>query len=199
MKRLPDLTAGRRLAGAVVALVLAAGAAHPLPAQDRALVLSVHGGRHNPLVDLTDSGDDMASGFSYGGSVALQLSPNVALRAMLTRHRTRYRGFAATVADSAASQYVAAGDVQIGWPGTSRLVPYIFLGAGAVTTDWDDPAQDSSSRFAGRFGVGLNRVSGLGAFFLEIGGLVYDVQSIGLKHVQFDVETRLGFALALGL
>jgi opacity protein-like surface antigen len=195
----PDLTAWRRLFGAAALLVLATGVAHPLPAQNQALVLSVHGGRHNPLVDLTDAGDDLAAGFSYGGGIALQLNPNVALRGMVTRHRTRYRGSAATLADSAASQFVAAGDVQIGWPGTSALVPYIYVGGGGVITDWDDPVQDSSSRFAGRFGVGLNRVSGLGAFFLEIGGLIYEFKSIGLKHVQFDVETRLGFALALGL
>lgn len=179
--------------------MLAAGGVRPLSAQGQALVLSVHGGRHNPLVDLTDSGDDMAAGFSYGGSVALQLNSHVALRGMVTRHRTRYRGLSVTVADSAASQFVAAGDIQIGWPGTSPLVPYVYFGGGAVITDWDDSAQDSSSRFAGRFGVGLNRVGSLGAFFLEIGGLVYEFKSIGLKRIQFDIETRVGFALALGL
>jgi hypothetical protein len=194
----PDRVAWRRLCG-VAALALAAGVPRPLSAQGQALVLSVHGGRHTPLVNLTDTGDDMVSGFSFGGGVALQLNRSVALRGMLTYHRTRYRGTPVALADSGAAQYVAAADVQVGWPGTSAFVPYIYVGGGAVATDWDDPAEDGSTRLAGRFGVGLNRVGGLGAWFLEVGGLIYEFNDIGLKRIQFELEARLGFALALGL
>ncbi|MBE0591928.1 MAG: hypothetical protein IH616_05960, partial [Gemmatimonadales bacterium] len=50
--------------------------------------MSIHGGRQFPLVSLTDAGDDLAAGFSFGGGLALQLNPNVALRALTTYHRT---------------------------------------------------------------------------------------------------------------
>jgi hypothetical protein len=180
-------------------LVLAAGVPRPLQGQDQALILSIHGGRHTPVVELSDAGDDLVSAFSFGGSVALQLNPNVALRGMATYHGTRYRGPTVSLTDTSAAQVVAMADLQIGWPGTSALVPYIYFGAGAVVTDFKDPAHDLSTRFGGRFGVGINRVSGLGAWFLEVGGLLYEFNTIGLKRIQFDVETRLGYALALGL
>ena len=188
----------RRLLG-VAGLILAAGAPRPLHGQDQALVLSIHGGRHTPVVELSDAGDDMVAAFSFGGSVALQLNPNVAIRGMATYHGTRYRGPTVSLADSSASQVVAMADLQIGWPGTSALVPYIYFGGGAVLTDFKDPAWDLSTRFGGRFGVGMNRVSSLGAWFLEVGGLLYGYKAIGLERIQFDVEARLGYALALGL
>jgi hypothetical protein len=32
-----------------------------------------------------------------------------------------------------------------------------------------------------------------------VGGLLYEFNDIGLKRIQFELEARLGFALALGL
>jgi hypothetical protein len=194
-----DRPAARHLARAGLVLLLAAGASRPLWAQDQALVVSIHGGRHSPLVNLTDGGDDLAAAFSYGGGVALQLNPNVAIRALTTYHSTRYRGTAVTPADSGMAQFVFGGDLLVGWPATSVFVPYIFFGGGAVLTDFDDPSQDTSTRFSGRFGVGLNRVSGFGAWFLEIDGLLYQFEGLGLRRTQFDVEAKLGLAIALGL
>ena len=199
MTRLAEPTPRRGIAGTFLLLALAAGAWHPLSAQDQALVVSIHGGRQFPLVSLTDAGDDLAAGFSFGGGLALQLNPNVALRAVTTYHRTRYRGKTVVPADSAASQYVMAGDVQIGWPATSVFVPYVFFGAGAVLTNFDDPSQDTSTRLSGRFGLGLNRVGGFGAWFAEIDGLLYKFEGFGLRRMQFDIEVRLGFAVALAL
>lgn len=161
--------------------------------------MSLHGGRHFPVVDLTDAGDDLAAAFSFGGGLALQLNPNVAIRAQTTYHRTRYRGATVAPPDSGMAQFAIGGDLQIGWPATSAWVPYIFFGAGAVTTDFDDAAQATSTRLAGRFGIGINRVSSLGAWFLEVDGLLYKFEGFGLGRTQFDIETKLGFALALGL
>jgi hypothetical protein len=182
-----------------VCLVLATGVLRPLRGQDQALVVAVHAGRHTPVIELSDAGDDLVAAFSFGGGLALQLNPNVALRGGVTYHRTRYRGSTVSLSDSSATQIVAMADLQIGWPGTSALVPYVYVGAGAVMTDVSDPAYDVSARFGGHAGLGVNRVGGLGAWFLEVGGLVYDFKAIGLQRMQFDVEARLGFALALGL
>lgn len=191
--------ARRALAAGLLLLGLAAGTARPLSAQEQALVVSIHGGRQSPLVNLNDVGDDLVSGFSFGGGLALQVNPNVAIRTLATYHRTRYRGTTTAPPDSGVAQYVLGADVQVGWPATSPFVPYIYFGGGAVVSAFDDPAQSTSTRPAGRFGVGLNRVGGLGAWSLEVGGLLYSFHGFELSRTQFDIEARLGFAFALGL
>lgn len=185
---------------AIAALtVLAAGAMRPLSAQSKALLISLHGGRHNPLVNLTDDGDDFSAAFSYGGSIGLQLSERVAVRGMVTRHRARYRGEAFSIADSMTTQYSYGIDLQVGWPATSALVPYFYLGGGGYRVEFDDAAVSTSNSFAGRLGLGMNRVGGLGAWFFEIGTVLYEFKSPNFKRIQFELETRLGFALAIGL
>jgi len=197
---LPSSRALRSRSAAIAALtVLAAGIPRPLSAQSQALLVSIHGGRHTPLVNLNDAGDDFSAAFSYGASIGLQLGPSVALRGMVTRHRARYRGETAQLSDSMATRYSYALDLQYGWPTTSALVPYIYFGGGAFSTDFDDETRSSSPSFAGRFGIGMNRVGALGAWFLEIGTLLYEFKSPNFKRVQFDIEARLGFALAIGL
>jgi len=200
LTRPSDLRRARRALGAGLLLLgLTAGAARPLSAQDQALVLSVHGGRHSPVVNLTDTGDDLTPGFSVGGGLALQINPNLAVRTIGTYHRTRYRGTTQAPPDSGAAQYVLGADLQVGWPGTSAFVPYVYFGGGAVVTSFDDSARGTSTRAAGRFGVGLNRVGGLGAWFIEVGGLLYKFDGFELTKMQFDIEARLGFAFAVGL
>jgi hypothetical protein len=187
-----------RLAALALCVLPAAGALCPLPAQSGALVVFGYGGRHTPLVDLSTAGDDFTAAFSYGGGLALQLSQRSAIRASVTRFRTRYRGTAATPADSSATRYAIAADLQIGWPTTSALVPYVFVGGGGIITDLDDPALPKATDAMGRFGVGMNRVSGLGAWFLEFAGILYKYDGLGFDRFQFDVEGRLGFAVAIG-
>jgi len=199
LTRRDSAPAARRHAAVALCILLAAGASRPLSAQDQALVVSLHGGRHFPVVNLTDAGDDLAGAFSFGGGLALQLNPNIAIRAQTTYHRTRYRGTTVAPADSGMAQYVVGGDLQIGWPSTSSWVPYVYFGGGVVATDFDDASQGTSTRLAGRFGVGINRVSRVGAWFFEVDGLLHKYVGFGLSRTQFDVETKLGFALALGL
>jgi len=187
----------------VVALALlvlpTAGLIAPLSAQSSALILFAHVGRHSPLVNLSDAGDDFAPAFSYGGGLALQVSDRAAIRLGVTRHRTRYRGETASLADSSSTRYVIAADVQIGWPTTSALVPYVFFGGGALTTQFDDPGVSPATNAMGRFGIGLNRVGGLGAWFLEFGTMLYQFNGLGFERLQFDLQARLGFALAVGI
>jgi hypothetical protein len=180
-------------------LLLGAGGLRPLPAQDQALVLFVNVGRHAPLANLSDAGDDLSPGFSYGGGLALQFGPSVALRGSLGYHRGRYRGDALAVADSGFARLVWAGDLQVGWPATSSLVPYVYLGGAVVTTDLDDDALTNVTGGGGRLGVGLNRVGGLGAWFFEFGTIIHKFSGNGFDRVQLDLEARVGFALALGL
>jgi hypothetical protein len=177
----------------------AAALVAPLSAQSNALILFAHGGRYSPLVSLSDAGDDFAPAFSYGGGLALQVSDRAAIRLGGARHRSRYRGETALLADSSVTRYVFTADVQIGWPTTSALVPYVFFGGGALTTQFDDADVSTETAAMGRFGVGLNRVSGLGAWFLEFGTMLYQFKGLGFEGFQFDLEARLGFALALGL
>lgn len=178
---------------------MGAGALRPLPAQDQALVLFVSGGRHAPLVDLAEVGDELSPGFAYGGGLALQFGPRVALRASVGRHRGNYRGDAIVVPDSGFVRLVWATDLQFGWPATSALVPYVYVGGAVITTDFDDDALATVTGAGGRVGVGLNRVGGLGAWFLELGTVLHKFSGHGFDRLQLDLEARVGFALALGL
>ena len=185
---------------AIAALtVLAAGALRPLSAQSKALLLSIHGGRHNGLVKLTDDGDDFSAAFSYGGGIGIQLGARSALRATVTRHRARYRGDTFSIADSMTTQYSYGVDLQVGWPATSSLVPYIYFGGGGYRVEFDDPSVATSNSLSGRFGIGMNRVGALGAWFLEIGTVLYEFKGTEFRRMQFDLETKLGFAVAIGL
>jgi hypothetical protein len=180
-----------------MAAAAASAAAAPVAAQTRAMVLFAHGGRVTPLVNLTAIGDDFAPSFAYGGGVAFQMGPGIALRASIVASPTRYRGTTIAPADSGIGRSVWGLDLQVGWPGTSALVPYVYLGAGAAVTSPSDPGASRTTRLAGRAGAGINRVSGIGTVFAELGSLLYRYRGLGFDRYQFDVLVTVGLAVAV--
>ena len=183
----------------VFVTMLTVGALVPLSAQSTALLVSLYGGRHSPLVNLTDNGDDFSAAFSYGASIGVQLGERTALRGAVTRHRARHRGDMFAIADSMTTHYSYGLDLQTGWPATSSLVPYVYIGGGGYRVEFDDPSVTTSSSLSGRFGIGMNRVGGLGAWFLEIGTVLYEFRTSEFSRMQFDLEAKVGFTLAIGM
>lgn len=179
-------------------ILVAAVAAPPRAAGAQAgLIVLGHVGRTWPTIDLSDAGDVVTSAFSYGGGVAVQIGGRAALRASLTREAPGYRGSTVAVADSSMVRTYLGGDLQIGWPGTSSFVPYVLVGVGVVRSDPADGSQATVSDLAGRLGIGVNRLVGFGAAFLEVTGTGYQFSGLGVDRFQIDLAARVGLAVAV--
>ncbi|HEX9691591.1 MAG TPA: hypothetical protein VGA22_05790 [Gemmatimonadales bacterium] len=183
--------------GAVGTLFLWVMSATPGLAQDGALVIHAHGSYFAPLSSLSDTTDDLAPSVAYGGGVGVQLGGRVAIRGDLTIVATRYRGPTATVNPDGIGRLYVFGDLQVGWPGTSNLVPYVLVGAGAVRNAPRDPTQPSTWSPAGRGGVGVNYLSGLGAVFVEVHAVASRFASLGFSKLQLDLAVHTGLAFAI--
>ncbi len=182
----------------IVASLLAIASPVPAAAQS-AIVLFVYGTYYTPFSDLSDEGDGIAPRFGLGGGVAFQLTQSFALRASGTVINTQYRGDALAVSDSAVSRLYAFGDMQIGWPGTTNLVPYMILGVGGVRSDFEDQSAETSTSFGVRAGGGVNYLSSMGAFFLETYLTGYKWTTAPFSSTQLDWAIEFGLAIAIKL
>lgn len=184
-----------RLRAAALA-VLAIVAPPPLHAQS-ALVLFGHVGRAWPTTALADSGDDLTSAFALGAGAGLQVNGHVAVRASLTRSEPEYRGATVALTQPRVVRTYVGGDLQIGWPADSPLVPYVLFGGGVVRSAPEDASQQGSSDIAGRIGVGINRLGSFGVFFIEAVGMAYKFSGLGFDRLQIDLTVQAGWAVAL--
>jgi len=170
----------------------------PAPAAAQsAIVPFVFGAHYTSLSTLSDEGDEIAPRFAWGGGVALQLTESFAVRASGTLVKTQYRGDALAVSDSTVSRIYAFGDMQVGWPGTKSLVPYLFVGIGGVRSDFEDQNVETNTYFAVRAGGGVNYLSGVGAFFLETLVTGYRWTAAPFSSTQFDWSIHFGYAVAI--
>jgi hypothetical protein len=179
----------------IVACTLAIASPAPAAAQS-AIVLFLYGSNYTPLSSLSAEGDEIGPRFGYGGGIAFQLTQSFALRASSTVINTQYRGDALAVTDSTVGRLYAFGDMQIGWPGTSNLVPYFLLGVGAVRTDFKDQNVETATYFGVRAGGGVNYLSSIGAFFLETHITGYRWTAAPFSSTQVDWAINLGLAFA---
>ncbi len=183
------------LAGAALISLLAAA---PARAQDElqrgpGVVLSVGGGGFSPLTELDDSGEvDFATGYSLSGSLAYQFNRHVALRANFTFARSEGRDTTVGISQIRGNQFnrfLYDADIQLGYPLSNGIKPYLFVGGGAMTVDPDTtPDQDSFTKGAGKFGVGLSYQiprSKVG-LYIEGAGWVYNWDRYGFDKTQFD-------------
>ncbi|MGD2135037.1 MAG: hypothetical protein PVF27_02710 [Gemmatimonadales bacterium] len=161
------------------------------------LIVFGHAGRAWPAVDLSDAGDRLTSAFTYGAGVALQIGGRIALRGSLTRSAPGYRGTTVALADSGMTRTYLGGDLQVGWPGTTSLVPYVVVGGGVMQSDPADGSQGTVTDVAGRLGLGANRLIGVGAVFLEVTATGYKFTGLGFDRLQIDVTLQAGLALAV--
>ena len=185
------------LSGLAAALMLAA--ATQLSAQSQTLTVFVHGGGYSPLSDL-DAGDtqDFATGFNLGAGVSVGLYKYVAVRGDFTFTRSELRTGGADTGNKF-NKFFYGADVMLRYPFSGGFTPYVFGGGGAVTLDDDADinARPSSTRGAGRFGIGFNYElpeSPLG-FFAQGTGWVYSYDTgdfAQFTETQFDAVYSAG-------
>jgi hypothetical protein len=206
---------------AVLVVALAGG---PLAAQEPAIVVSAMGGGYSQLVQL--DGTHFNRGFTLGACGGLELNKYFALHADLTWARTLAHG-PVMFSGAEVNRYFYGAHLEFRAPLERGLVPFAFVGAGAVTIDPGDvPAARglesglSRSTFyyepdaaeahlwdaaftkpAATFGVGLFYFEVPGArmeMFVEGKALVYHWDRAGYDVTQVDVTYALGLSYRFG-
>lgn len=188
----------------LAAALLIAAAGH-LSAQDRGVSIYGYGGGYSSLVDL-DAADtqDFKTGFNVGGGISVDLHRYVAIRGDFTFSRSELRNGGVDT-DNKFNKLFYGGDLVLRYPFAGGFTPYVFGGGGAVTLDDDadtNPAP-SSTRGAGRFGIGFSYQfwgSPIG-IFAQGTGWVYsydEVQFPQFTETQFDAVYSAGLSYRFG-
>ncbi len=192
------------LSGLALAALLLGGAAGPAPAQTKAFVPYVQGGRWLPLTDLnTENLDKFTAEWNWGAGLAWQLGEKLALRGSFLTTKTQIIGNTLDLEDPRVTRTYFVGDLLYGWPLANGWVPYGYLGAGVVTTTPQDSAlaagDGTSTDFTGRGGLGINRITSFGVLLFEFDFWLWrlnslDVEFYGLK-LEFAFRMGLGFVI----
>jgi len=184
------------LAGLTLSTLIA-----PLEAQSGALALFGYGGRDLPLSNLDEAGDPLRADWLAGGGLAVQLSTNFAFRGSFAIIENRWEGTGLEVSDSTFKRTFVSFDLQAGAPLASGFVPYFVAGAGWVKIDPRDTGLEHFTKFAGRFGTGVNYVidNSFLALILEFDTWIYHFGKLGYNRIQYDIAIVAGLAIAVPL
>lgn len=192
------------------AAVTCALAAWPAPAraqsdydEDRpALVVYAHGGAFSPLAHLDDDNNaEFKTGFVLGGGTAYRLNRFVALRGNFTFARAEARdaglGPLSPIAGDRFNRFLYDGDVQLRYPLSDGVTPYVFVGGGGITVQRDVVRNRSAfTKGAGKVGAGLSYQlpdSAVG-IYVEGAGWIYKWDRYGFDNVQFDTTLSGGIS-----
>ncbi len=160
-------------------------------------VFFANAGGNSALTDLNDAGTaSLETGWAAGGGVGLQVNQYVALRGTFDFARSDGQG-ASALSGLSLNRYFYGGDVQLRYPTSSGIAPYVVLGAGAVTIDSPDNVTfERFTKLAGKGGLGLEYVlprSNIG-FFGQASSYVYDFDRNGFDKTQVDVLWTAGLS-----
>jgi opacity protein-like surface antigen len=189
----------KSLLGALAVLVVLAS---PVAAQNQALSLFARSGGYNALTNLNDAGsaDLKKIGYTVGGGVGVQVHKFVTLRGDFTYARNPLRlNSVETGQDVNRFFYDAA--VQLQYPTSVGLEPYLFAGGGAVTIHQVGTSGQDKTKGTGTFGLGLNYTvpaSGLG-FFIEGKSWLYNPTNLsgalaGVDKWQYELAWAGGIS-----
>jgi opacity protein-like surface antigen len=155
-----------------------------------ALVFFANGGGNSSLTDLDDAGtSSLKTGWTAGGGAGVQLNRYLAVRG--TFDFAQADGASATpFAGQSLNRYFYGGDLQLRYPTTSGLAPYVLLGAGAVTIDNpDNAAFDRFTKFAGKGGLGVEYSLPRSDFglYAQANSYIYRFDRNGFDKTQVDL------------
>jgi opacity protein-like surface antigen len=186
-------------------VAVAAALSSPVSAQDRAVNLFVRSGGYDAITDLNDAGtaDFKKVGFNVGGGVSVDLNRYVAVRGDFNFARNELRTNGVDTGDKL-NRYFYDAAVQLQYPTTSGLTPYVFAGAGGVTLDPASTTGDNETKATGTVGLGVNYAlagTGLGVF-VEGRGWAFGTKDLtgmlaDYDKTQFELAWSGGFSYAL--
>jgi hypothetical protein len=179
--------------------------ASPALAQDRAVVFQLLGGGYSHTTNLNRTGSDahFKTGYNLGAALGVHLTRNVAVHGDFTFASAKGLG-AVSFAGDRIDRFFFGGHVELRYPFSNGLAPFVFGGGGAVTVDQrGSTALETVDRFtrgAGMFGAGLSYViPGSPVELLAEGkALAYKWAAAGFNRMQWDVTYSLGFAYRFG-
>ena len=160
-------------------------------------VVFANGGGNSSLTDLNEEGTaSVETGWTAGGGVGLQVNRYLAVRGTFDFAQADGEGTSALSGQSL-NRYFYGGDLQLRYPTSSGLAPYVLLGAGAVTIDNpDNVAFNRFTKFAGKGGLGLEYGlprSNVG-LFAQATSYVYDFDRNGFDKTQVDLLWTAGLS-----
>jgi opacity protein-like surface antigen len=164
------------------------------------VVFFANGGGNSSLTDLDDAGtSSLKTGWTAGGGAGVQLNRYVALRG--TFDFAQADGESGTsIAGQTLNHYFYGGDLQLRYPTTSGLAPYVLLGAGAVTIDNPDNASfNRFTKFAGKGGLGVEYTLPRSNFglYAQASSYVYQFDQNGFDKTQADLLWTGGLSYRL--
>ena len=182
-----------------LSLLLISIASEPISAQARALLVFGHGGRMFPLLNLSETGDDLSAGKAFGAGIGLQIGTGTALRASVSVSEGNHRGPTLNLGDPVFKRSYYGADLMFGAPSHGGLAPYFFFGGGRVTVDPVEPDTDKLIKLAGRAGTGVNYVpdNSFLVLFAEVCSWVYKFDLFGFDKLQVDTAVLGGLAFAV--
>jgi opacity protein-like surface antigen len=195
----------RTMLAAAVALLLPAviSAQSPSDPGRPSLVFFANGGGYSPTADLNSSGTaSLTTGWAVGGGAGVQLNRYVAVRAGLDYARSEGDDASIAFAGQTIRHWFYGADLQLRYPTSNGLAPYLLAGAGAVTIKGKDTPtlQDSFTKFAGKGGLGVeyNLPSSLG-MFVQGTSYIYKFDQGGFDKTQVDVLWNVGLTYRYSL
>jgi opacity protein-like surface antigen len=182
----------RSILGAVATAVVLAG---PLAAQDRAVSIFARSGGYNALTNLNDAGsaDFKKVGYTVGGGVAVQVQRFVTLRGDFDYARNQFRLNQQATGQNV-NRFFYDASLQLQYPTSVGLEPYVFAGGGAVTIHEVGAVGQDKTKGTGTFGLGLNYTvpsTGVGVF-IEGKSWLYNPTNLtgplaGVDKLQYEV------------
>ena len=171
----------------------------PASSQARALIVYGNAGRMFPLTNLSNAGDDLSPGRTYGGGVGLQLGPTTALRINVNISENNLSGQTLSLSDPSLKRSYYGAELMFGAPSNAGLAPYFFVGGGRMTVDPDETGTNTNSKLAGRLGTGVNYVPDNSFFvlFVEVAGWAYQFDLLSFNKLQLDAAVQGGLAFAV--
>jgi hypothetical protein len=176
-------------------------------------MLFVSGGGNSSLRDLDQfESSRFDTGYNVGGGIGVQLNRAVALRASYTFSQATGGASSFTpIAGNDFRRHYYGADLQFRAANDSGVMPYLFLGGGAVTVSPANNAvlvsatgasfaNDSFTKPAARAGIGLEYQipnSGFGVY-AEGAGWAYKFDRYGFDRMQYDTNWGGGITYRFG-
>lgn len=185
----------RSIFAAVAASVALAG---PAAAQDHAVWFLGKSGGFNAATNLNAAGtaDFNKIGYNVGGAVGVQVNPYVTLRGNFSFARNQMQANGLDTGDRL-NRFFYDAAIQLQYPTTVGLEPYVFAGGGAVTLHEVGTSGQDKTKGTGTFGLGLNYTipqTGLG-LFVEGQGWVYQMSKLDGYLSSYDkTQVEIGWS-----
>lgn len=184
-----------KLAIRIVVSALALAAA-PLGAQRREVVVRLYAGGADHLADLSSGNASFTPGYNVGANVGQPLSDLLTVRADLMFTRNSAWG-AASFGGAQVNRFYYGVQLEARRTWGPRLVPFAFVGVGAVSVDQLGPDRfDPFTKAAFTLGGGLGYAipGSRMEVFGEVKGITYKWDRAGFNHTMFDVTYSLGLS-----